>query len=89
MDDLFVSYHWIPSLVAYMRSDLEELIWDECLRMAHADGVLPVGPVMVRVASAEEKKALMDDMHPFKRNEVVVRNEVLYVAEVMVGASLE
>lgn len=37
-----------------LHDDFDAMVWDECLRQAHAAGVMPVGPILVTHSEIED-----------------------------------
>lgn len=40
-----------------LRSDWENMVWDQTLRMAHEAGLVPVGPIFIEHEATEKPKA--------------------------------
>lgn len=87
-EETFTRAYWIHPQLILTEPRWEDMIWDECLKEAHQEGKMPVGPVMIRAATHEEVTDRLASEHPFKRTEVSLGGETLYIAEVLVGVSL-
>lgn len=73
-----------------LQDDWEQLVWDETLRQAHSQGVIPIGAVMVTAEEAPKQQALLEGhaLQPLGVQMVGIVDVVKVKSEVMIGASL-
>jgi hypothetical protein len=82
-----------------LHPEFEQMVWDECLRRAHMGGHMPVGPIFISTAEADDNEPTTSElaegealvMHrvvldtPFGQHSVEV---IVVTAQVQLGLSL-
>lgn len=73
-----------------LQQDWEQLVWDETLRQAHAQGVIPVGSVFIQAEEVGPQQALVEGhpMMPMGMQVLGVVDVVKVISEVMIGTAL-
>jgi hypothetical protein len=84
-----------------MRShpEFEKVMWDECLRRAHADGHMPVGPILIDTEDIETKTKPLEELSEGEAMSLAARSLTSFLggqegplmkvtAEVTIGLSL-
>lgn len=77
-----------------LHPEFEQMVWDECLRRAHASGHMPVGPIFIETAEIESIQESLTEgnpliVNPMAMGGVVSVNMMRVTAQVQLGLSLD